>query len=152
MRNDPSKAHFEEDSISYNPYSHPRSINALTKNYKFGHYRSFFKVNKNTFFSIAYNLSMEHQNEMKPKGLIRGHLKVSKKFKNTSKSSKLKKLCIVEVEHFFQICQKSTILKTPIFDKRAHFFSLDLILSHHTRFLSSVSCPFINISILFNFY
>ena len=70
----------------------PRSENALIKSYKFGHYRSFLKVNKNTFFAKAYNLSMEYQNEMIPKGLVRGHLKVSKKSKNTSK--------IEEVMHF----------------------------------------------------
>ena len=116
-----------------------RSRNAFTKSYKFGHYRSFLKVNKNTFFAKAYNLSMEHQNEIRPKGLIRVHLKVSKKSKKTSKSSKLKKLCIDEVGHFFQKCQKSTILKTPIFDKRAHFFPLDLVLSHHTRVPSLIS-------------
>ena len=101
----------------------PRSRNVLTKSYKFGHYRSFLKVNKNTFFSKAYNLRIKNQNAMRPKGLIRGHLKVSKKSKNTSKSSKLKKLCIVEVEHFFQISQKSTILKTPIFKKKSPLFS-----------------------------
>ena len=83
----------------------PRSINALTKSYKFGHYRSFLKVNKNTFFAKAYNLSMEYQNEMRPKGLVRGHLNISKKSKNTSKSSKLKKLCIVEVGHFYKIAK-----------------------------------------------
>ena len=64
----------------------PRSINTLTKSYKFGHYRSFLKVNKNTFFSKAYNLSMEYHKEMRQNGLVIGHLKVSKKSKNTSKS------------------------------------------------------------------
>ena len=64
----------------------PRSRNALTKSYKFGHYRSFLKVNKNTFFAKAYNLSMEYQNAMRQKVLVRAHLKLSKKSKNTSKS------------------------------------------------------------------
>ena len=40
----------------------PRSRNALTKSYKFGHYRSFLKVNKNTFFpkliTWAWNIKM----------------------------------------------------------------------------------------------
>ena len=81
----------------------PRSRNSLTKSYKFGHYRSFLKVNKNTFFSKAYNLGMVYQNEMRPKCLVGGHLKLSKKSKNTYKSSKLKKLCIVEVGHFCKI-------------------------------------------------
>ena len=92
-------------------------------------------------FITSCECSEDFQNEMRPKGLVRGHLKLSKKSKNTSKSSKLKKLCIVEV-----------IPKTSIFDKRAHFFPLDLILSHHTRVLSSISWPIILFSILFDFY
>ena len=92
----------------------PRSRNALTKSYKFGHYRSFLKVNKNTFFAKAYNLSMEYQNEMIPKGLVRGHLKISKTSKNTSKSSKLKKLCIVEFEHFCKIAKSQLSPKLQI--------------------------------------
>ena len=40
----------------------PRSRNALTRSYKFGHYRSFLKVNKNTFFvkliTWAWNIKM----------------------------------------------------------------------------------------------
>ena len=102
----------------------PRSINALTKSYKFGHYRSFFKVNKNTFFAKAYNLSMEHQNEMRTKGLVGGHLKVSKKSKNTSKSSKLKKLCIVEVGHFSKIAKSELSPKLQILTKGPTFFHL----------------------------
>ena len=125
----------------------PISENALTRSYKFGHYRSVLKVNKNTFFAKAYNLCMEYQNEMRPKGLVRGHLKVSKKSKKISKSSKLKKLCIVEVGLFLQNCQKSTIPKTPIFDKRAHFFPLYMVLSCHTRVPYLISWPFIYFSI-----
>ena len=130
----------------------PRSKNALTRSYEFGYYRSFLKVNQNTFFSKAYNLSMEYQNDIRTKGLVRGHLKISKKSKNTSKSSKFKKLCIVEVGHFLQNCQKSTIPKTSKFVKWAHSFPFDLILSHYTRVLSSISWPIINFSILFDFY
>ena len=91
----------------------PRSINALAKSYKFGHYRSFLKVNKNTFFTKAYNLSMKYQNEMRPKVLVRGHIKVYKKSKNTSKSSELRKLCIVENGNFskFDKSQLSSILQ-----------------------------------------
>ena len=91
-----------------------RSRNALTKSYKFGHYRSFLKVNKNTFFVKASNVSMEYQNEMRPNGLVIGNLKVSKKFKNTSKSSKLKKLCIVEVELFCKIAKSQLSPKLQI--------------------------------------
>ena len=102
----------------------PRSRNALTKSYKFGHYRSFLKVNKNTFFSKAYNLSMEHQNEMLPKGLVIGHLKVSKKSKNISKSSKLKTLCIVEVGHFLTIDKSKLSPKLLFLTKGPTFFHL----------------------------
>ena len=101
-----------------------RSKNALTRSYKFGHYRSFLKVNKNTFFAKAYNLSMEYQNEMRPKGLVRGHLKVSKKSKNTSKSSKLKKLCIVEVGHFSKIAKSQLSPKLQILPNGPNLFHL----------------------------
>ena len=41
----------------------PRSRNVLTKSYKFGHYRSFLEVNKNTFFpkliTCAWNIKMK---------------------------------------------------------------------------------------------
>ena len=102
----------------------PRSRNALTKSYKFGHYRSFLKVNKNTFFAKAYNLRMEYQNEMRPKGLVRGHLKVSKTSNNTSKSSKLKKLCIVEVGHFFKFAKNQLSSKLQFLTKGSTFFHL----------------------------
>ena len=40
----------------------PRSKNTLTRSYEFGHYRSFWKVNKNTFFpkllTWAWNIKM----------------------------------------------------------------------------------------------
>ena len=112
----------------------PRSRNALTKSYKFGHYRSFFKVNKNTFFSKAYNLIMEDQNEIILKYLIRGHLKVSKKSYNTSKSSKLKKLCIVEVGHFSKIAKSQLSPKLQILSNGPILFHL--IWSCHTPHVS----------------
>ena len=101
----------------------PISINALTRSYKFGHYRSFLKVNKNTFFAKAYNFSMEYKNEMRPKGLVRVHLKLSKKSKNTSKSSKLKKFTLLKLGIFaklpkvnypqnFKFCQMGPFLFT----------------------------------------
>ena len=112
----------------------PRSINALTRIYKFGHYRSVLKVNKNTFFSKAYNLSMEYKNEMIPKGLVIGHLKVSKKSKKTSKSSKLKKLCIVEVGHFSKSAKSQISSKLQFLTKGPTFFHL--IWSCHTTHVS----------------
>ena len=112
----------------------PRSRNALTKSYKFGHYRSFLKVNKNTFFSKAYNLSMEFKNEMRPKGMIRGHLKVSKTSNNTSKSSNLKKLCIFEVGHFSKSAKSQLSSKLQFLTKGPTFFHL--IWSYHTTHVS----------------
>ena len=124
MRNDSSKVIFNRMQFPTIHLHTPRSRNALTKSYKFGHYRSFLEVNKNTFFAKAYNLSMEYQNEMRPKGLVRGHLKLSKKSKNTSKSSKLKKLCIVEVRHFSKIAKSQLSPKLQILSKRTTFFHL----------------------------
>ena len=88
---------------------------ALTRSYEFGHYRSFWKVNKNIFFVKASYMSMEYKIEMRPKGLLIGHLKISKKSKNTCKESKLKKLYIGEVDPFCkivksQLCPKLQLL------------------------------------------
>ena len=102
----------------------PRSRNALTKSYKFGYCSSFLKVNKNTFFAKAYNLRMEDQNEMRPKLLVRGHIKVSKTSKNTSKSSKLKKLCIVEVGLFCKIAKSQLSPKLQILPNGPILFHL----------------------------
>ena len=102
----------------------PRLRNAFTRSYKFGHYRSFLKVNKNTFFAKAYNLNMEYQNEMRPKGVVIGHLKVSKRSNNTSKSSKLKKLCIVEVGHFSKIAKSQLSPKLQILSNGPILFHL----------------------------
>ena len=99
----------------------PRSNNALTRSYKFGHYRSFLKVNKNTFFIKTYNLRMEYKNEMIPKWFVIGHLKLSKKSKNTSKSSKLKTLCIVEVGHFSKIAKSQLSSKLQFLTKGPTF-------------------------------
>ena len=102
----------------------PRSQNSHTRSYKFGHYRSFLKVHKNTFFAKAYHLSMEDQNEMIPKEMVRGHLKVSKMSKNTSKSSKLKKLCIVEVGLFCKIAKSQLSPKLQILPNGPILFHL----------------------------
>ena len=105
----------------------PRSKNALTRSYEFWHYRSFWKVNKNTFFVKASNLSMEYQNEMRPKGLIREHAKLSKKSKKTPKSSKLKKLCIVEVGLFYKIAKSQLSSKLQIFSNGPILFHLSWV-------------------------
>ena len=59
----------------------------------------FEKQQKHLFVKASY-MSMEYQIEMGPKGFLREHLKLSKKSKNTSKESKLRKLCIGEVDLF----------------------------------------------------
>ena len=97
---------------------------ALTKSYEFGNYRSFWKVNKNTFFVKASNLSMEYQIEMRPKGLIIGNLKISKKSKNTYKGSKLRKLCIGEANPFCKIAKSQLSLKLQLLPNGPNLFHL----------------------------
>ena len=63
MRNDPSKAHFEIRMQLPTIHIHtPSSKIELTRSYEFGHYRSFWKINKNTFLSKlhtwAWNIKM----------------------------------------------------------------------------------------------
>ena len=89
----------------------PSSKYALTRSYEFGHYRSFWKVNKNTFFVKASYMNMEYQIEMRPKGLLIRHLNISKKSKNTFKESKLRKLWIGEVGPFCKIVKSQLCLK-----------------------------------------
>ena len=102
----------------------PSSKYALTRSYEFGHYRSFWKVNKNTFFVKASYMSMEYQIEMRPKGLAIGHLKLSKKSKNTSKESKLRKLCIGEVVLFCKIAKSQLSPKHQILPNGPILFHL----------------------------
>ena len=120
----------------------PRSKNALTRSYEFGHYRSFLKVNKNTFFAKAFNLSTEYQNEIIPKGLVKGHIKLSKKSKNTSKDLKLRKLCIVEVGLFAKL-PKVNYPQNFKFCQMAHYFSLVLSLHYCPRALALAMCPYL---------
>ena len=102
----------------------PSSKYALTRSYEFGHYRSFWKVNKNTFFVKASYMSMEYQTEIRQKGLIRWYLKLSKKSKNTSKESKLRKLCIGEIDLFCKIVKSQLCPKLQFLTKGPTFFHL----------------------------
>ena len=77
--------------------------------YEFRHYRSFQKVNKNTFWVKAPYMSMEDPIEMKPKGLFRGHPELSKKFKNTLIGLKLRYICIAKVDQFLIKCMKKIL-------------------------------------------
>ena len=104
----------------------PRSKYALTRSYEFWHYRSFLKVNKNTFFIKASNLRIEYENAMRPKGLIRGHLKLSKKSQNTFKESKLRKLCIGEVNPFCKIAKSQMCSKIYFLSNGPSFLWLNL--------------------------
>ena len=61
-----------------------------------GPFQSQLKVN----FLKEVLLSMETSIEMKPKRLVRGHLEISKKSKNTQKCGKLSKIHHSEVGHF----------------------------------------------------
>ena len=93
----------------------PGSKYAPTRSYEFGHYRSFWQVNKSPFFVKASYMNMEDSIEMRQKGFLRGHLEFSKKSKNTSLGSKLKELWIGEVDLFckiakIQMCSKMHFL------------------------------------------
>ena len=112
---------------------HPSSSkNALMKIYKFIHYRSLQKVNKNTFWVKASYMNMEDPIEMKLKRLLRVHPKISKKPKNTLLGSKLREICMVKVGHFWKFAQRqhwSLLIFFPngpmfsclkIFPKRTH--------------------------------
>ena len=102
----------------------PSSKYALTRRYEFGHYRSFWKVNKNTFFVKASYMNMEDSIEMIPKGLLIGHLDISKKSKNTSLGSKLKELCIGEVDPFCKIAKSQMCPKLQFLSNRPNFLCL----------------------------
>ena len=92
------------------------------KRYKFRHYRSFQKVNKNTFWVKASYMNMKYPIEMKLKGLFRGKPKISKKSKNTLLGSKMREICIAKVDQILEICMKSTLIKLDFFSKWAHVF------------------------------
>ena len=65
----------------------------------------FEKSTKSPFFFKASYMNMEDSIEMRPKMMLRGHLEFSKKSKNTFEKSKLKKLCIDEVDLFCKIAK-----------------------------------------------
>ena len=60
----------------------------------------FEKSTKNTFWVKASYVNMEDSIEMRTKGLLIGHLKLSKNSKNTSLGSNLRDVCIGQVDHF----------------------------------------------------
>ena len=54
---------------------------------------------------------MEDPIEMRPKELLKGHPKISKKSKNTSLGLKLEEVCLVKVDHFCEIAKSQICLK-----------------------------------------
>ena len=106
----------------------PSSKYALTRRYEFGHYRSFWKVNKNTFWVKASYMNMEDSIEMKPKWLFRGHPNISKKSKNTLLGSKLRELCIVKVGNFWKIVKSQHWSNLYFFQRGPCFLAWNMFL------------------------
>ena len=104
----------------------PSPKNALTRSYEFGHYRSFWQVNKNTFWVKASYMNMENSIEMIPKGLFSGYHKISKKSKNTSLGSKWRELCIGQVDHFCKIAKSQMCSNLHFFLNGPNFLCLHL--------------------------
>ena len=71
----------------------------------------FEKSTKTPFLSKLHTMNMKDQIEMRQKGLLIGHLNISKKSKNTFKELKLMKLCIGEVDPFCKIVKSQLCLK-----------------------------------------
>ena len=84
---------------------------------------SFQKVNKNTLWVKTPYMNMEDPIEMKPKRLFMGHPKLSKKSKNTLLGSKLRKICIVKVGHFWKFAQSQQCPKLHFFLPHEPIFS-----------------------------
>ena len=99
---------------------------ALTKRYEFWHYRSFWNVNKNTFWVKASYMNMGDSIEMRQKGLLRGHPKLSKKSKNAYLGLKLEEICLVKVDHFCKIAKSQMCWKMHFLPNGLTFLCLHL--------------------------
>ena len=95
--------------------------------YELRHYRSFQKVNKNTFWVKAPYMNMEDPIEMKPKGLFRGHPKLSKKSKNTLVGLKVREICMAKVDQFLEMCMKPILTKLELSPNGPNFLCLKLV-------------------------
>ena len=73
-------------------------------------------------------MKMEDSIDMRPKGLLREHTKISKKSKNTSLGPKLRELCIGHVDPFCKIAKSQLRPKLLFFAKWAQLFMLALSL------------------------
>ena len=129
----------------------PSSKYALTRRYEFGHYRSFWKVNKNTFWVKASYMNMEDSIEMRPKGLLRGHPKLSKKSKNTSLGLKLEEICLVKVDLFCKIAKSQICSKVHFLPNGLSISWLHLTCSmvYILNFYSLVICFIIYFILIF---
>ena len=105
----------------------PRLIYTPTRSYEFGHYRSFWKVKKTPVLSKLLTWAWNIKNEMRPKWLIRGHQKISKKSKNTSLGSKLRELCIGQVDLFCKIAKSQICSNLHLLLNGPKFLCLRLI-------------------------
>ena len=85
---------------------------------------------------------MEDSMDMRPKGLVRGYLNVFKKSKNTSKSSKLKKLRIVEVGHFSKIAKSQLSPKLQNLPNGPILFHLFWGWNYCPHALALAMCPY----------
>ena len=101
---------------------------ALIKRYEFLHYRSFWNVNKNTFWVKASYMNMEESIEMRPKGLLIGHPKISIKSKNTPLGSKLRELCIVKFGNFWKIVKSQHWSNFHFFQRGPCFLAWNMFL------------------------
>ena len=52
-------------------------------------------------------MNVEDSVEIRPKGLLKGHPKLSKKSNNTSLGLKLEEIFLVKVDHFWKIVKRS---------------------------------------------
>ena len=73
---------------------------------------------------------MEDPIEMEPKGLFRGHPKLSKKSNNTPFGSKLEEICIVKVGHFWRIVKSQQCPKLHFLANGPNFLCLHLTSSN----------------------
>ena len=69
-------------------------------------------------------MNMEDSIEMRPKGLLRGHLKLSKKSKNTSLGSKLRDLYIGKVDPLWKIAKSQICPKLQFLPNGPNFLCL----------------------------
>ena len=84
------------------------------------------KSQQKHIFYKSFIHEMEDSIEMRPKGLLRVHLKLSKKSKNTLLGSKLKEICIVKVSHFWKIVKSQQCPKLHLLSNGPNFLCLHL--------------------------